>query len=127
MTALSASQVIATYESIAGITARMLAAAEAAEWEKLTALERDCAKLVATLQKSATPDAFAQQDQRRKFDLIRKILSHDAAIRRHTEPWMDQLKTFIDSAGKSRRLNQAYGGAGAGIGAGIGPKLPDAG
>jgi flagellar protein FliT len=127
MTALTATQVIATYESIAGITARMLAAAEAAEWEKLAALERDCAKLVATLQQAATPDGFAQQDQRKKFNLIRKILAHDAAIRRHTEPWMEQLKTFIDSAGKSRRLHQAYG-AGTGAGAGIGPaKLPDAG
>jgi flagellar protein FliT len=125
MTAFTAAQVIATYESIAGITARMLAAAEAAEWDKLAALERDCAKLVATLQQAATPDNFAQPEQRRKFELIRKILAHDAAIRRHTEPWMEQLKSFIDSAGKSRRINQAYGAV---AGTGIGPaKLPDAG
>ena len=106
---LTPSQVMAAYESIAVIMASMCAAAQCANWKHLTALERDCAKLVALLQNSPVPAALSQPQQRRKFELLRIILADDAEIRRHTEPWMDNLKSLIKSTGKARRVNQAYG------------------
>jgi flagellar protein FliT len=108
MSELTPTQVMAAYESIAGITAGMCAAAQGANWKQLTALEKDCAGLVALLQNSQQA-TLSQVQQRRKFELLRKILADDAEIRRHTEPWMENLKSLIKSTGKSRRMMQAYG------------------
>jgi len=109
MSELTPAQVMAAYESIAGITAGMCVAAQSANWKQLTALEKDCAGLVAQLQNSQQTAALSQAQQRRKFELLRKILADDAEIRRHTEPWMENLKSLIKSTGKSRRMIQAYG------------------
>lgn len=105
---MSPTQMISTYESIAAVMARMRAAAQSAQWERLSALERDCSKLVATLRFDAAPPALTSQQLQRKSALIRQLLAEDAEIRRHTEPWMEELKSLINSTGKSRRISRAY-------------------
>jgi flagellar protein FliT len=109
MTALTPIQVITTYESIAGIMGNMCLAAQGANWKQLTALEKDCARLVFVLQNSPVAPELSQPQQRRKFALLQQILADDAEIRRHTEPWMENLKSLIHSTGKKRMVNQAYG------------------
>lgn len=106
---LTPGETIAAYEGIAGIMSRMRLAAQSANWKLLAALERDCAVLVSRLQDFPRPDPLPPIQQRRKFDLLRTILAEDAEIRRHTEPWMENLKSLITSTGKARRVNLAYG------------------
>jgi flagellar protein FliT len=106
---MNPTEMLATYETIAAITGRMRAAAQGADWERLAALERDCAKLVATLRAAAPVYELTRAQHKRKFELLRQMLDDDAEIRRHTEPWMEQLKSMMASAGKSRRINSAYG------------------
>ncbi len=109
MSVLTPIQIVAAYEDIAGTMANMCSAAQSANWKQLTALERDCAKLVSLLQNSPASAALSAAQQQRKFELLQKILADDAEIRRHTEPWMENLKTLIKCTGKARRVNQAYG------------------
>jgi flagellar protein FliT len=46
--------------------------------------------------------------QRRKVELIKKIMADDAEIRSHTEPWMKKLRTFLGSgSGLVGRVHQA--------------------
>jgi flagellar protein FliT len=106
---LTPKQVIATYEHVAGITGRMVEAAQNADWDQLVTLEQKCSRLVATLELAATPVTLSPQQQQRKTGLIRQVLAADAEIRRHTEPWIDELKLLLDSAGKAQRVRRAYG------------------
>jgi flagellar protein FliT len=109
MSALTPNQVIATYEKVTGVMASMRAAARAADWTRLAALEKDCARLVALLQHSPVSAELTPPQQQRKFDLLKRLLADDAEIRRHTEPWMENLKSLIHSTGRKRQISQAYG------------------
>ena len=107
MMIMTSLQAIAAFESISTFTGEMTEAARAGEWDRLAALERRCAAVVATL-KAAPPIQLSPEMQRQKVELIQKILADDAEIRRHTEPWMKKVQTFLGSAGMTRRLRQAY-------------------
>jgi flagellar protein FliT len=109
MSPMHPAQEISTYENIAAIMNQMCAAAQGADWKRLAALEKDCARLVALLQASQQAAALTPPQQRRKFELLRQILANDAEIRRHTEPWMENLKALIKDTGRTRQVNQAYG------------------
>jgi flagellar protein FliT len=109
MSALTPGQVIATYENVARVMAKMVTAARAADWKQLSALEKDCARQVALLQHSSASAELSAPQQKRKFELLKQLLADDAEIRRHTEPWMENLKSLIQSTGRKRQINQAYG------------------
>jgi flagellar protein FliT len=100
---------LATYEHIALVMGRMRVAAQGAHWDLLRSLESDCSALVASLRLDTVGEALTPQQEERKYDLVRQLLADDAEIRRHTEPWMEQLKTLMESAGRSRKINTAYG------------------
>ena len=44
-----------------------------------------------------------------KSELIQRILADDAEVRRHTEPWMEQLRKFLGSGAKRRQVEHLYG------------------
>lgn len=115
---------LAAYQAISNVTGEMAVAARAGEWDRLTALERRCAVMVARLEMgqpgAAKPARLTSDVLRRKAELIHKILADDAEIRSYTEPWMDRVQTLLGNAGMERRLRQTYGsdateGAGTGI------------
>jgi len=109
MNALTPHQVIATYENIARIMASMCTAARAADWQRLAVLEKECANLVARLQQSPVSAELTPLQQGRKYELLKQLLADDAEIRRHTEPWMENLMSLIQSTGRKRQIGQAYG------------------
>jgi flagellar protein FliT len=88
---------------------RMCAVARAADWKQLAALEKDCARLVAVLQRTAVSAQLSPAQHRRKYELLKQLLADDAEIRRHTEPWVENLKSLIQSTGRKRQISQAYG------------------
>lgn len=104
--------VLAIYSGIADITRRMLAAARAAEWDSLIALEKSCSVHFARLM--ATEDGRPRDGrfQRRKAELIRGVLADDAEIRLLVEPWQAQLAALISHHTHERRLQQAYAAGG---------------
>jgi flagellar protein FliT len=54
------------------------------------------------------PVQLTNEMQRRKIELIRKILANDAEIRNFAEPWMKRLWTMIGSSRMARQIGKAY-------------------
>lgn len=111
---MNSPQIITTYETILAITGQMLEAARNGDWERLVALEKDCRKLVEELIAENYGLPLSSQFQRRKAEIIRKVLADDAEIRNITEPWMAQLQNLLGSAGRERKLSEAYAHGGSG-------------
>jgi flagellar protein FliT len=49
------------------------------------------------------------REAEKKRDLIRRILQDDAEVRRHTEPWMEHVRRFLNGGAKKRQVDRAYG------------------
>lgn len=86
---------IELYEELSLLSARMVEAARASDWESLLALEQNIAGLRATLMMSAEANSALAVDPARKHSLIQRILDDDAEVRRHTEPWVDRLRLLL--------------------------------
>ncbi len=108
---MDSQEVISLYETVAGITDQMLAAARNGNWDELVALEARCAGQVALLKAGEPPVPLTGVVRERKVQIIQKILSDDREIRNITEPWMTQLAKLMNSTGTERKLNHAYGTA----------------
>lgn len=109
---MDSQEVISLYETVAGITDKMLAAARNGDWEELIALEARCAGHVATLKAGEPPVPLTGNVRERKVQIIQKILSDDREIRNITQPWMENLSNMMSSVGTERKLNHAYGAPG---------------
>ena len=101
-------QVLAAYETMQALTARMLVAAGNAEWEELAALERQIGAQVLRLKENEEKVVLESAGRLRKVALIRQMLEDDRKIRDLTMPWMTQLSKLINSTGTERRLANAY-------------------
>jgi flagellar protein FliT len=106
---MNSRDVIQTYEAILEVTAQMLEAARSADWDRLVEHEKRCRSLVDTLMAGRSDVVLDDDARRRKSEIIRKVLSDDAAIRDLTQPWMARLQHMMTSAGHERRLHAAYG------------------
>ncbi|MEW5890877.1 MAG: flagellar protein FliT [Pseudomonadota bacterium] len=96
---------------MSALSAQMVAAAAAGDWERLVALEKDCAGLARHLQR-VEPLALSAEERDRKVELIRRILADDAEVRRHTEPWMEHARQFLGGAARERKVRDAYSALG---------------
>ncbi|MBI3529275.1 MAG: flagellar protein FliT [Betaproteobacteria bacterium] len=107
---MTSKEVIGTYENILAVTAQMLDAARAADWDLLVNREQECRKLVESLMNTRNENDIVLEPQvlGRKVEIIRKVLADDAEIRNLTEPWMQRLQHLLTSVGHERRLHAAY-------------------
>lgn len=106
---MSASQVIANYESLSLLTAQMREAAVQGEWDRLVDLEQRCRRHVDSMKQADASIRLDEPARQRKVSLIRDILAHDADIRSRTVTWMGQLQRIMQSNRQEQRLQQAYG------------------
>jgi flagellar protein FliT len=91
----------------------MLSAAEAGEWDHLTALEQDCSALFAPLIAEPGGDEPRSPEYRqRKAQLLRRILAEDARIRALVEPRLEELSALLGANRRKQRLDHAYRAAG---------------
>lgn len=100
---------IELYEQMSALSAQMVAAAQANDWERLVALERSVSALRDILMSDDDSSMLSAGDLELKRALIQRILDDDAEIRRHTEPWMEQVRQFLGGAAKRKQLERAYG------------------
>ena len=99
---------IEIYEQMSALSTRMVEAARANDWEKLIDLERAVASLRNTLMDDdSTPSDLTEAT--RKRDLIQRILKDDAEVRRHTEPWMEQVRQFLSGGARKQQVDKLYG------------------
>lgn len=100
------------YRDLSVLSAQMVEAAHAHDWERLIRLEKTVAALRNKLAREDDSTVLSADDLTLKRALIQGILENDAAVRTCTEPWMEQLRGYLGSNGKRRRTRQAYGAEG---------------
>lgn len=86
------------YEEMSVLSARMVDAARNGDWDGLVILERHVAALRDSLASTLTPlpDSLeTAPEAARMRGLIQKILDDDAEVRRHTEPWMENVRLLL--------------------------------
>ena len=88
----------------------MVEAARASDWERLVGLERNVATLRDGLIDEDDNNSLSLAELDAKHGLIQRILDDDAEIRRHTEPWMEQVRRFLGGHTARERLERNYGG-----------------
>jgi flagellar protein FliT len=71
------------YEEIAAVSARMLDAARASDWDGLAAQEHECARLIESL-RALEPETTLKLEpahNRQRVRVLRQILGHEALLR----------------------------------------------
>lgn len=100
---------IEIYVQMCAISQRMVDAARANDWETLIDLEQSIARLRDTLTEEADRAADGLASAEKKRELIHRLLKDDAEIRRHTEPWMEQVRMFLTGNSRKQKVDSAYG------------------
>jgi flagellar protein FliT len=100
--------VLSHYESVADASEAMLVAAQRADWDALVEAEKECARCIARLKAASANAPLGPVGDKRRFDILRTVLAHDAEIRKLTQPWLDQLERFLSATAADRRVSDAY-------------------
>jgi flagellar protein FliT len=107
-----AQDIIASYEHLAAVTSRMREAAVRDDWDSVIALESECAGLYTRLMAVSEARPHDVASQRRKSELICKVLEHDAQIRERLSGQLVHIWRMIEGEQRVAKLNSAYGAAG---------------
>lgn len=95
------------YETIGELSARMLASARGSDWDGLAEAQQRCASAVDSLRQSGSAELSGAQ-QRRKHQIILKVLAEDAEVRSLAQPWMAELDSLLHGYKMKRDVGQAY-------------------
>lgn len=109
---------IELYEEMSLLSSRMVEAARGGDWDNLIELERDVASLREALMATPEDDATATDSAHRR-SLVQCILANDAEVRRHTEPWMEQVRKYLGDSPRRRDAKPVHD-------AGVGKSAPGA-
>ena len=104
-----ANDILASYERLATVTSRMREAAVRDDWDSVIALESECAGLYTRLMSARDEGPQDPAVQRRKSELICKVLEHDAQIRERLSGQLVHIWRMLDGERQMNRLNSAYG------------------
>ena len=99
------------YESMSQLTAAMVQAAQANDWDRLCELEHEVAQLRDRLlveDPVAQPAPLDARSRARKLALIQRMLEDDRNIRSYTEPWMDSVRRFLGAGRREQSVRMAY-------------------
>lgn len=99
---------IAQYESLSGILARMVSAAEQGDWDQVAGMESACKPLIELIKSTPVDERLSHDQRRQKIQVIRKILHDDARLRELANPRMAQLQEMLQETRKSRDAVRAY-------------------
>ena len=83
------------YQDMATLSAAMVEAARAHDWNRLVVLEKSVSALRNRLMDNDDNSSLSDGERSQKAAMIQRILDDDAEIRRHTEPWMEQVRHFL--------------------------------
>ncbi len=100
---------IEIYEQMSALSTRMVEAARANDWDQLIDLEQSVVSLRQSLMSDTDNTVPTPQEATKKRNLIQRILQDDAEVRRHTEPWMEEVRRFLTGDARKRQVDQAYG------------------
>ena len=101
------------YQEMSALSARMVEAAQAQDWDSLVTLETSVSALRNTLMADDDSANLTAAERTLKAALIQRILDDDAEVRCHTEPWMEHVRKYLGDSTRRRDVQKAYA-AGAG-------------
>ncbi|XKE45418.1 flagellar protein FliT [Halomonas organivorans] len=102
-------RVIIEYENLLALSERMLAAAREADWPTLVEQETDYVRRVERLSRLDTEHPREPGMQRRKAELLERILDNDLEVRERLIRRRDELGELIGTSRRQRDLQRAYG------------------
>ena len=85
------------YKAIDTASQKMLAAAQAENWDEVVHREGACAVLIAQLRHKSRSDQLAPDERKEKTRIMQRILRADAEIRCLAEPWLNDLEQLMDN------------------------------
>lgn len=97
------------YETIAGLTERMLGVARDGDWDALIDLETQYRTQVDAIKQLDAALPLTDDERSRKHAIIRRILADDAAIRDLAVPHLAHLDAMINNTRRQRALHEVYG------------------
>lgn len=103
------SEIVHCYLQLASTTSLMAAQARAKEWDRLPALEEQCATVVERLKqiRATEPLDPAQLDQAQR--LMERIRADQDEVRRLVKPQLERLVATMARLQKQGELDKAYG------------------
>jgi flagellar protein FliT len=96
------------YRSVEAASSDMLAAVRRRDWDALVEAEEHCASVIGRLRAADAEVRLNEHEQGQKAEIIRRVLAHDAEIRRLLDPRMHELEHLLNAAGTRRRVDDAY-------------------
>ena len=91
------------YKAIENASQKMLAAAQAENWDQVVKLEGACVLLISQLKHAARSAPLDGDAAKAKSRIMQRILINDAEIRHLAEPWLQDLDDML--AGKRQILH----------------------
>lgn len=91
-------------EDMRQLSSHMVEAARANDWDRLVKLEQNVSALRVRIADNDEPVSSAAE-RARKIELMKQILADDAEVRRHVEPWMEQVRVFLGTLPAGRAGN----------------------
>ncbi|CAG2154519.1 Flagellar protein FliT [Cupriavidus yeoncheonensis] len=103
------SAIVTCYEEILVLSGRMLEAAQAADWDTVTELQRSYLALVENLRQLDHEAPFSDAERMRRYQLLDRILTYDARIRDLAMPQLQKVGAMLTSSRRQFDLSAAYG------------------
>ena len=100
---------IEIYREMSVLSAHMVEAARASDWETLITLEKSVMALRHSLEYDDDNSRLTPGEIETKRALIQRILDDDAEVRRHTEPWMERVRQFLGGSTRRKQADSACG------------------
>ena len=100
---------IEIYQEMSVLSAHMVVAARASDWDNLIALEKSAVALRHSLDRDDDNSRLTPDEVETKRVLIQRILDDDAEVRRHTEPWMERVRQFLGGSTSRKQADSACG------------------
>ncbi|MBT2326342.1 flagellar protein FliT [Variovorax paradoxus] len=103
------SEIVHCYVQLASTTSSMAALARAKEWDRLPALEEQCATVVERLKQIGPTEPLdpAQLDQAQR--LMERIRADQDEVRRLVKPQLERLVATMARLQRQGELDKAYG------------------
>ncbi len=102
-------QEIALLEQMQVTADGMVVAAEAGDWDSLTALEKELAALRRTLTHFKDLPPLSTEELARKQQLIEAMLASFISVQACVLPWMESTRKLLSGNARDRAVKAAYG------------------
>ena len=106
---MSAAEVIANYQTLANLTARMRETALLGDWNALVEMEQERGRVIAATKPLDATTELDDSARLQKNRLISGILAQDDEIRAAAQAWMAEFQAEMQSGQRQLRLLKEYG------------------